>query len=210
MIDANPAAISADPLSIRITGGLESRGLAVVDDFLGPAELRALQDVAAVERPRMAPATVGRTRRLDPAIRSDRIAWLDLAGGPAPVLALAGRLLDLGRAINAALLLGLWDLELHFALYRPGDAYVPHRDRLAADDVRVLSCVIYLNNGWRREDRGELRLYRGEASGAFEDVLPLGGRLVVFLSDLMLHEVRPATRERLSLAGWFKRRRSTP
>ena len=38
------------------------------------------------------------------------------------------------------------------------------------------------------------------------DVLPRGGTLVVFLSDRFPHEVLPARRERLSLAGWFRRR----
>jgi SM-20-related protein len=39
-----------------------------------------------------------------------------------------------------------------------------------------------------------------------EDISPLGSRLVLFLSATMLHEVLPATRDRLSLAGWFRRR----
>ena len=38
------------------------------------------------------------------------------------------------------------------------------------------------------------------------DVLPVGGCLVVFLSGEIPHEVMPATRDRLSLTGWFRRR----
>jgi SM-20-related protein len=38
------------------------------------------------------------------------------------------------------------------------------------------------------------------------DVLPVAGTLVCFLSDRFEHEVLPATRERLSLTGWFRRR----
>ena len=33
-----------------------------------------------------------------------------------------------------------------------------------------------------------------------------GGRLVAFLSDRFEHEVLPATRERMSFTGWFRRR----
>jgi SM-20-related protein len=36
-----------------------------------------------------------------------------------------------------------------------------------------------------------------------KDVLPVAGRLVCFRSDLLEHEVLPATRERLSLTGWL-------
>ena len=36
--------------------------------------------------------------------------------------------------------------------------------------------------------------------------LPQAGTLALFLSADMPHEVLPATRERLSLTGWFRRR----
>ena len=36
------------------------------------------------------------------------------------------------------------------------------------------------------------------------DIFPVGGTLVAFLSARYWHEVLPATRERLSLTGWFK------
>jgi len=64
-----------------------------------------------------------------------------------------------------------------------------------------------LNQDWTREDGGELRLHldAGE-TGNFEDVLPVGGTLVTFLSARFAHEVLPAKRERLSLAGWFRTR----
>jgi SM-20-related protein len=39
---------------------------------------------------------------------------------------------------------------------------------------------------------------------------PTGGCLVVFLSGEVPHEVLPATRERLSLTGWFRRRGNEP
>jgi SM-20-related protein len=42
------------------------------------------------------------------------------------------------------------------------------------------------------------------------DVQPTGGCLVVFLSGEVPHEVLPATRERLSLTGWFRRRGNEP
>ena len=102
---------------------------------------------------------------------------------------------------------GFWkaseEVEAHYAIYPPGTRYGRHRDRFRDDDARVLSCVLYLNDAWTHDDGGALRLYDGD--GAI-DVLPEGGRLVAFLSADFEHEVLPARRERLSIAGWFRRR----
>lgn len=43
-------------------------------------------------------------------------------------------------------------------------------------------------------------------AGHHQDLLPLAGRLVCFLSGDFPHEVLPARRERLSITGWFKKR----
>jgi SM-20-related protein len=76
------------------------------------------------------------------------------------------------------------------------------------DDARVLSCVLYLNETWTAEDGGALRLHLPGAETC--DVLPVGGTLACFLSERFEHEVMPATRKRLSIAGWFKRRGAAP
>ena len=99
---------------------------------------------------------------------------------------------------------GLAEYEGHYALYPPGASYARHRDRFRDDDTRVLSCVLYLNEGWRREDGGALRLY--VEGGRAIDVRPEGGTLVAFLSGRFDHEVLPARRPRLALTGWFRRR----
>lgn len=72
----------------------------------------------------------------------------------------------------------------------------------------MVSLVLYLNDAWLPEQGGELRLYLDERR--HQDVLPLGGSLVCFLSGQLPHEVLPATRERLSLTGWFRRRGENP
>jgi SM-20-related protein len=41
-------------------------------------------------------------------------------------------------------------------------------------------------------------------------VLPQAGSLLLFLSADMPHEVLPASRDRLSLTGWFRRRGNGP
>ncbi|MOA08544.1 hypothetical protein D3C78_1283200 [compost metagenome] len=71
-----------------------------------------------------------------------------------------------------------------------------------------MSAVFYLNADWQAEQGGALRMYL--PGGEERDVLPLAGTLVVFLSADLPHAVLPATRERLSLTGWFRRRGNGP
>lgn len=109
-------------------------------------------------------------------------------------------------ALNRSLQLGLFEFESHFARYPAGAFYARHLDQFHDDSRRILSCVLYLNESWMAQDRGELRIYLNGDGMEFVDVLPQGGRLVVFLSGRFAHEVLPATRERLSIAGWFNSR----
>ena len=68
----------------------------------------------------------------------------------------------------------------------------------------MLSVVTYLNPGWQNADGGELVLYQDEQDMTGIKVAPLHGTVVVFLSEEFPHEVLPATRDRYSVAGWFR------
>ena len=69
---------------------------------------------------------------------------------------------------------------------------------------RVVTCVAYLNEHWLPEHGGALRMYLDEQQT--HDVMPLAGTLVVFMSEQWPHEVLPASRDRLSITGWLRRR----
>jgi SM-20-related protein len=140
-------------------------------------------------------------------IRGDHIEWLQDGQSPACDRYL-GLLDQLRLALNRGLYLGLEDYEGHFALYPPGAFYRKHVDRFRDDDRRTVSAVLYLNQDWQPEQGGALRLYLGD--GTTQDVLPQAGSLLVFLSADLPHEVLPASRERLSLTGWFRRRGDAP
>lgn len=136
-------------------------------------------------------------------IRGDHILWLDPGQSPITDHYLAS--LDaLREALNRTLFLGLDDYECHFALYPPGSFYRRHLDRFRDDDRRTVTTVFYLNEAWQPEDGGALRIEL--ADGHTQDILPEAGTLVVFMSDAFPHEVLEAHRERLSIAGWFRRR----
>lgn len=186
---------------------LAEHGWSQQNQFLPPeltlalaAECRALAAAGALEL-----AAVGRAAAqvLRPDIRGDRTMWLK--AGQSDACDRYQTIMETLRvALNRAFFLGLDHYESHFALYAPGAAYRQHLDRFRDDDLRSVSAVIYLNPDWLPGQGGALRLSpQGEMA---RDIAPLGSRLVLFLSADMLHEVLPATCERLSLAGWFCRR----
>lgn len=153
----------------------------------------------------LAPAGVGRGEALAvrEGIRGDRIQWLE-AGQHAACDRYLAAMDELRAALNQAFFLGLADYESHFALYPPGSFYQKHLDRFRDDDRRTVSAVFYLNQAWQADQGGALRLY--PPGGEALDVLPQSGTLLLFMSAELPHEVLPASRERLSLTGWFRRR----
>ena len=192
----------------RICAGIADQGYAVVPEFLPTTAVAAL---AADARQREAAglfstARVGRGAERDaqPDIRGDRILWLDQTSPDTPLHPCWQALDVLRTTLNQTLLLGLFSFEGHYAIYPAGAFYRRHRDRFRHDDARVLSCALYLNDGWSVQDGGALRIHF--ENGTRRDVLPTGGTLVCFLSERFEHEVLPATRERLALTGWFRRR----
>lgn len=154
-------------------------------------------------------AAVGRgeAQQVQEGIRGDRIQWLEPGQSEACDRYL-GLMDELRQALNQAFYLGLEDFECHFACYAPGAFYQRHLDRFHDDDRRTVSAVFYLNDDWLPEQGGALRLYL--AAGGEHDVLPQAGTLALFMSDEVPHEVLAATRERLSLTGWFRRRGESP
>jgi SM-20-related protein len=106
--------------------------------------------------------------------------------------------------LNREAYLGLFELELHYALYPPGAGYERHLDQPQGTTQRKVSLVLYLNDGWGPGDGGALRMH--EARNQALDIEPVGGRLVCFLTSGREHQVLPARRERLSISGWFRGR----
>jgi SM-20-related protein len=194
----------------RIADSLAAQGRMVVDDFFGPELTAALrsdcQTLNGLGDFREAAVGRGERRQILTEVRGDEILWLQQPASSEPQRTCLDRFELLRLTLNRTLQLGLFEFEGHFARYPAGASYARHIDQLRGDSRRRLSCVVYLNENWKPAEGGELRLYLGGDDAEFEDVLPQGGRLVVFLSGRFAHEVLPAKRERLSIAGWFKAR----
>lgn len=112
---------------------------------------------------------------------------------------------DLQDALNRALYIGVIDTECHYARYPKGASYASHLDRFGDHDLRVISLVFYLNNRWQDHEGGELHI-QDPTGTLIQTVLPRSGTMVAFLSEQFPHAVLPATRPRLALSGWMRRR----
>lgn len=187
-----------------IADGLAGPGYAVSDQFLSQIEVDAIlkteqfeQGIASFRK-----AGIGKKheQQINEAIRGDYIHWIERQNPPAAVAVYLNRMDTLVRFLNEQLYLSLKDFEVHMTIYPAGSFYKRHLDQFRKDDHRKLSAICYLNDNWQAEHGGQLRMYLDDTT---IDISPTAGRLVCFRSDLIEHEVLPATRERLSLTGWI-------
>jgi len=184
---------------------LATDGWCVLDPLL-PAEATAAlaAECAAMHAAQqMRPARIG-VGQSAPALRGDHTRWFDLDALSEAQRPFIEAIEALRQTLNRSLMLGLAESEAHYAVYPPGARYTRHLDQLRGRDARVVSAVYYLNADWEPGDGGALRLYLDD--GRTHDVLPRAGTLALFLSDRFEHEVLPATRERMSIACWMRRR----
>lgn len=187
----------------QIADNIAEKGYSVTDGFLTEQEIRDIRslellsgDIQLLKR-----AAIGKeTRQVNEAIRGDHIHWIDPATAPPAIGLYLERLGELRQFLNEALFLGLKDQEVHIARYPAGAGYKRHLDQFRRDDHRRLSVICYLNENWTEADGGQLRIFTDHSH---EDIVPFAGRLVCFRSDLLEHEVLPATRERSSITGWM-------
>lgn len=195
-----------------ILADLLGQGWSVQQDFLNAEDTALLRAECALRWQggdfRHAGVGRGAELRIRPEVRSDHVHWLDPSVPDTPqqrryFVTMEG----LRQALNRSLYLGLFEFEAFFAVYPPGKLYQKHLDRFRGSEQRTVTCVFYLNEDWKEANGGQLRLYLDAAGdGPYVDVLPRAGTLAVFLTEGRWHEVLPATRERMSLTGFFRTR----
>ena len=188
----------------QIADGLADKSYAIIDHFLSEHEVNTLlqSDEFKNSKLHFKKAGIGRhqEKQIVESIRGDFIQWIDPHAPPIPLKNYFEKLSLLIQFINRSLFLSLKAAEVHMTLYPVGTFYKKHLDQFRYDDHRKLSIICYLNPDWKEKHGGQLRMYLPEGP---MDILPMAGRLVCFRSDLVEHEVLPATRERYSLTGWL-------
>ncbi|TYL48134.1 2OG-Fe(II) oxygenase [Marinomonas sp. IMCC 4694] len=190
----------------NLLNDLQTKGWSIQDDFFSTDFTQALMDeVENIHNAYMLQAGVGRKQDHQIVLdaRRDYIQWID---PDKPIRKDFLRTMEALRvALNRRLFLGLFDYEAHFARYEKGAFYEKHIDAFKGQSNRILSTVLYLNEGWQAGDGGELVIYdEREPTKEIGRFSPNKGRLAVFLSECFYHEVVVAKRTRHSIAGWFR------
>lgn len=202
--------VNLDGVLAEIDAQLFSQGWVHLPKLIPSDWVTQLRDelLQADAQGRMVPAAVGRGdgQRIASDIRGDRTCWLD-PSWPAATAYL--RCMDAIRVhLNRTAFLGLAELEAHYACYPTGSFYRRHVDQhqnTRDQGHRVVSSVAYLNEAdWPATAGGELVLYPVQQAPVV--IWPSGGDVVLFWSDRVPHEVKPAIQQRCSIAGWFRTR----
>lgn len=191
-----------------LCGKLAEQSWALQPDFISPDMVALLREDLKLRQQngdfKRAAISKGLTENVNLEVRSDSILWLEESACSGVQQRLFAKIQDLRRSINSQLYLGLRGFEGHYAAYPSGGFYQRHLDAFDKENLRTVSLVLYLNETWKPEWGGQLRIFDGTQAGTVAmEVLPLGGSLVLFMSSEIEHEVVPSAVERLSFTGWF-------
>jgi len=188
----------------KIVNEVYEQRYSVLDNFISEPEISQLvQKINLLsENKQLKQAGIGKNAEhlTSTDIRSDFIYWLDENDNDLQSL-FFDFINELMLALNRRFYLGLNNYEFHLAFYPPGSFYKKHRDAFKRDDARKITVILYLNQNWRKENGGELVLYKED--GTSRTIEPIGGRLLVFESELE-HEVLLSNANRYSITGWIK------
>ncbi|WP_111308898.1 2OG-Fe(II) oxygenase [Confluentibacter sediminis] len=201
-----------NPLYETIIEDILSKKYSVVEDFFSAEDVAILRQslLNKHEENAFKKAAIGNRfeETIIKSIRGDVILWMEEAKADTSELLFFSKINSLVNYLNKTCFLGILHKEFHYALYPKGTFYKRHIDTFQNDDRRKLSFVCYLNeDGWLPENGGELVLYLNENGEETENIIyPFPGRVVIFESQVIEHEVKPVNKERLSITGWLKTR----
>ncbi|PWK20418.1 2OG-Fe(II) oxygenase [Xanthomarina spongicola] len=201
-----------NPQYERIINDILEQKYCVVEDFFTAEDVLILRQslIEKHEENAFKKAAIGNrvNETIINSIRGDVILWIDELKANEAEMLFFNKINNLVNYLNKTCFLGILHKEFHYALYPTGTFYKRHIDTFQNDDRRKLSIVCYLNeDGWLPENGGELVLYLDENGQEIEKVIyPFPGRVVIFESQIIEHEVKPVNTERLSITGWLKTR----
>lgn len=201
-----------NPLYERIISDILDKKYSIVDNFFDSAEVDILREnlLEKYEEDNFKKAAIGNktSEVIERTIRGDFILWINEAEAGKPEKTYFNKINSLVEYLNSTCFMGILTKEFHYAVYPEGTFYKRHLDTFQNDGRRKLSMVCYLNNeDWKPENGGELAIYIHENGKEKQiDIFPFPGRVVIFESQELEHEVKPVKVPRLSITGWLKTR----
>lgn len=181
---------------------LISKGWIEVPNYLSSALTNALLDrVISFENiGALRPAGIRSEAKVVGSIRGDEIRWIE-DWGLEYMKAIHSILTALGETLRFELRVPLKSFEAHFSRYGEGAFYKKHIDQHLDQKHRQVTFVLYLNSC----DGGELAIYDSKNRNQIDSLItPAPGKLVLFLSGKIFHEVRASHSTRYGLTGWYR------
>ncbi|MCF4100568.1 2OG-Fe(II) oxygenase [Gillisia sp. M10.2A] len=201
-----------NPLYEKIISDLLENQYCIVENFFDLEEVAQLREnlLEQYEEDCFKKAAIGNklNETIEKAVRGDFILWINEANAFEAEKRFFSKINSFVEYLNKTCFLGILQKEFHYALYPEGTFYKRHLDTFQNDDRRKLSLVCYLNDeDWKPENGGELVIYKEEHGvEVAKTIYPFPGRVVIFESQLLEHEVKPVKTTRLSITGWLKTR----
>jgi SM-20-related protein len=201
-----------NPMYESIISDLMEQNYSVVEGFFSSEEVSALRNslLGKYEEDEFKKAAIGNrlNETIEKSVRGDFIFWLNESEANTAEKSFFHKINDMISYLNKTCFMGILHKEFHYALYPKGTFYKRHLDTFQNDDRRKLSMVCYLNDeNWQPDYGGELVIYINENGLETEKTIyPFPGRMVIFESQLLEHEVKPVEQKRLSITGWLKTR----
>jgi len=201
-----------NPIYEQIIDDLLQQQYSIADDFFSHNEVIALREslLQKYEEDNFKKSAIGNlsNEKIIDAVRGDFILWLNEEESNAAEKAFFNKINDFVQYLNRTCFMGIQNQEFHYALYPEGTFYKRHLDTFQNDSRRKLSMVCYLNEqNWQPDYGGELAIYKdNNGLEVTENIYPVKGRMVIFESQLLEHEVKPVKQPRLSITGWLKTR----
>lgn len=181
---------------------LSDRNFVIIDDFIKEADYQLIRQFFLARLDDFTLAGIGaqEQHQVKRSIRGDETLWLDSKRDTElnPFWQLIHKSI---AVLNRYCYLSLSGFEFHLTHYAPGSHYARHLDQFNSRSNRMISMVIYLNEGWQPGDGGELELE--DAQGQTHRVAPLKKRCALFKSADVPHAVLQAHKNRYSLTGWL-------
>ena len=201
-----------NPLYEQIISDIANQQFSIIEDFFTAEEVQILRTslLEKYEQDAFKKAAIGNrlNENIIKSVRGDVILWIDETKANMAESLFFDKINNLIKYLNKTCFMGILQKEFHYALYPSGTFYKRHIDTFQNDDRRKISFVCYLNEeDWQIENGGELVLFLNEQGKEVEKLIyPYPGRVVIFESQHIEHEVRTVKTQRLSITGWLKTR----
>lgn len=176
-----------------------------IENYFPEAQVASLLDYAKIldEESKFKIATIKNQlfQEKNTQVRRDSIYWIDDWDFHLALKDYKTKIDYLTLYFRENLRLSIKSFEGHLAFYNIGDFYKKHIDQHLTTRHRQISFVTYLNESIG----GELVIYdQADKNKITKIIHPKSGKVVIFLSPIIFHEVLPAKSERFSLTGWFR------